>query len=162
MASARLCLALSRQGTTGSAIGGPGSAPGLSLPSYVVTGNWTQHADGRWSFSDSAGIAYKNQWATVYNPYADTAKGARNYDWFRFDENGFMLAGWFTDPADHNLYYLSPVSDGTCGRMVTGWTVIDGQEYYFNPISDGTMGRMLRNESTGDGHFVGKDGRKVY
>ena len=46
--------------------------------------------------------------------------------------------------------------------MVTGWAVIDGKEYYFNPVSDGTMGRMLRNEATGDGHFVGADGGKLY
>ena len=105
---------------------------------------------------------YRNMWAAVYNPYANTAAGARSYDWFRFDENGFMMTGWFTDPADHNLYYLNPVSDGTCGRMVTGWAVIDGKEYYFNPVSDGTMGRMLRNEATGDGHFVGADGGKLY
>lgn len=141
--------------------GGPGAA-GPSLPSYVVKGSWSQQADGRWTFTDASGTMYRNMWAAVYNPYANTAAGARSYDWFRFDENGFMMTGWFTDPADQNLYYLNPVSDGTCGRMVTGWAVIDGKEYYFNPVSDGTMGRMLRNEATGDGHFVGADGGKLY
>lgn len=139
-------------------VGGPGAS--ASLPSYVVSGNWIQHGDGRWKFVDAVGTEYKNMWAAVYNPYANIQAGARAYDWFRFDENGFMLTGWFVDPADQNLYYLNPVSDGTCGRMVTGWAMIDGNEYYFNPVSDGTMGRMFRNEVTGDGYFVGADGTK--
>lgn len=140
------------------AAGGPGAS--ASLPSYVVSGNWIQHGDGRWKFVDAVGTEYKNVWAAVYNPYANVQAGASAYDWFRFDENGFMLTGWFTDPTDQNLYYLNPVSDGTCGRMVTGWAMIEGKEYYFNPVSDGTMGRMLRNETTGDGYFVGADGTK--
>ena len=73
-----------------------------------------------------------------------------------------MLTGWFTDPADGNIYYLNPHSDSTRGRMMTGWTVIDGKEYYFNPESDGTRGRMFRNEPTKDGHFLGADGVKIY
>ena len=84
------------------------------------------------------------------------------YDWFRFDETGHLITGWYTDPADGCVYYMNPLSDGTKGKMMTGWVVIDGKEYYFNPNSDGTRGRLFRNEMTPDGHFVGADGAKVY
>jgi len=71
-----------------------------------------------------------------------------------------MQTGWFIDPADQNSYYLNPFSDGTCGRMMTGWVDIGGKRYYFNPNSDGAMGRMFRNERTPDGYYVGADGVK--
>lgn len=149
-------------GPGGSSGNGPGSgqnpAAAASLPSYVVVGTWTQNAAGEWNFYDGSGLLYISRWGAVYNPYSS----AEAFDWFRFDENGLMVTGWFWDPADQNYYYLNPVSDGTRGKMVTGWAVIDGKEYYFNPNSDGTRGRMLRNEATGDGHFVGADGTKVY
>lgn len=64
---------------------------------------------------------YASKWAAIYNPYADKTKGQQEYDWFRFDESGYMVTGWFTD-VDGNRYYLNPVSDGTQGRMVTGCT----------------------------------------
>lgn len=150
-----------RKGT----FGGPGGSQGsgeTEVPAYVVVGEWKQNMDGKWSFTDVNNQLYINRWAAIYNPYANTAAGARAYDWFRFDENGFMVTGWFIDMQDQNTYYLNPVSDGTCGRMLTGWAMIDGGEYYFNPNSDGFMGRMLRNENTGDGHFVGANGVKQY
>lgn len=52
-----------------------------------------------------------------------------------------MVTGWFTDK-DGNRYYLSPVSDGTQGRMVTGWQTIDGRSYYFQEESNGTRGAL--------------------
>ncbi len=144
----------------GTVLGGPGSVG--TLPDYVVTGTWNIDSAGRWSFVSSSGEQYRNKWAAVYNPYANTALGQQPYDWFRFDENGIMVVGWFADPLDGRIYYLNPVSDNTKGRMLTGWQTIAGREYYFNPNSDGTRGRLLMNERTGDGHFVGADGVKVY
>ena len=52
-------------------------------------------------------------------------------EWYHFDERGYMETGWFTD-TDKHVYYLNPVSDGTKGRMVTGWNLIEGKWYYFN------------------------------
>lgn len=144
----------------GTVLGGPGSVG--TLPDYVVTGTWNIDSAGQWSFVSSSGEQYRNKWAAVYNPYANTALGQQPYDWFRFDENGIMVVGWFADPLDGRIYYLNPVSDNTKGRMLTGWQTIAGREYYFNPNSDGTRGRLLMNERTGDGHFVGADGVKVY
>ncbi len=133
-----------------------------TLPTYVEVGSWTEAEDGSWTFSDSDGEAYTDRWAAIYNPYANTAAGVEAYDWFRFDETGHLITGWYTDPADGCVYYMNPLSDGTKGKMMTGWVMIDGKEYYFNPYSDGTRGRMYCNEMTPDGHFVGPDGAKVY
>lgn len=145
--------------------GGPGSAAvgapnSSSLPNYVVKGTWNEIEKGKWTFTDAQGVGYKNTWAAVYNPYANAAQGQQAFDWFRFDENGIMMTGWFLDPADGCRYYMNPVSDNTRGRMVTGWHIIDGKYYYFNPNSDGHRGRMLANEKTDDGYYV--DGQGVW
>ena len=153
-------------GSSSSGSGGPGGPGSVamgasnspSLPSYVVKGNWNEVEQGKWIFTDERGTAYKNVWAAVYNPYANTGLGQQAFDWFRFDENGLMITGWFVDPGDGFRYYLNPVSDNTRGRMVTGWCMIDGKYYYFNPNSDGHRGRMLVNEKTDDNYYVDAQG----
>ncbi len=153
-------------GGSGSGSSGSGSSSGVktdsgSLPSYVVRGTWTQAEDGTWKFTDSAGNPYTNTWAAVENPYADEAAGQQKFDWFRFDENGKMITGWYYDSGDRYWYYLNPVSDGTLGRMMTGWVIIDGYYHYFNPNSDGSRGRLYMNEMTPDGYQVGGDGKWI-
>lgn len=69
-------------GTTGPGKGTGGSSVGTTLagsghsaaPKGSVTGDWTQGTDKRWKFS-SGTQGYQNQWAYVYNPYADPEKG---------------------------------------------------------------------------------------
>lgn len=68
-----------------------------------------------------------------------------------------MQTGWFTD-MDGHTYYLHNVSDGTRGRMVTGWNLIDGKWYYFNTVSDGTKGALFVNRETPDGYKVDQNG----
>ena len=137
---------------------GPGtSANNASVPSYVVKGNWGTKS-GKWTFKDNNGVAYKNKWAAVYNPYANVAAGQQNFDWFYFDGNGYMVTGWVLDGGRY--YYLSEISDGTLGRMVTGWNQIGDAWYYFNPNSDGTRGAMYVNTWIGN-DYVGADGRFV-
>lgn len=140
-----------------------GAGSGSALPSYVVKGNWRQDGD-QWYFTDQSGKAYKNAWAAVVNPYANTAAGQSVFDWFRFDEEGKMQTGWVTD-TDGNTYYLNPVSDNTRGKMQTGWVWIPDANgvsrcYYFNPNSDGTRGRLMKN-TTIDGSTVNADGAWV-
>lgn len=133
-----------------------GTTPAASsLPEYVVRGTWTETEQHKWMFRDDT-RTYASKWAAIYNPYADKTKGQQEYDWFRFDESGYMVTGWFTD-VDGNRYYLNPVSDGTQGRMVTGWYWIDGMCYYFNPVSNGTRGAMKRNCEI-DGYQLNADG----
>lgn len=138
-----------------------GSRLSSAAPAGSVTGTWIQTADGRWTFT-SGGRTYNSEWAYIHNPYADAQKGQKPADWFRFDSTGHMVTGWFTDQ-DGNKYYLNPLSDNTLGRMVTGWSWIQGEDgkmrcYYFNQVSDGTKGALLRNTATPDGYLVNSDG----
>ena len=105
---------------------------------------------------------YQNEWAFIMNPYARPAIGQLTTDWFRFDEDGTMVTGWFTD-ADGLRYYLSEESDGTLGHMVTGWKWLKDENglekcYYFNPVSDGTKGKLMTNTTTPDGYKVDENG----
>jgi len=136
-------------------VGGP-SASGS------VTGTWTKLEDGRggWTFSTTE-RAYAGEWAYIYNPFADTAAGQRAYDWFRFDADGYMVTGWYTD-TDGNVYYLNPLEDNFHGYMITGWYWIkgtDGKErcYYFKEAADGTGGSLVRS-TTIDGNTVNENG----
>lgn len=153
----------SRSGSAGSGavISSEMTNSSSTLPDYVVKGSWTQDIDGNWYFTSSTGIIYANRWAAVYNPYANPVFGQAEFDWFYFDKNGHMLFGWFLD-IDGNYYYLNPSSDGTKGRMITGWYWVADSNgiqkcYYFNPISDGTRGRMLKNTIV-DGYTINENG----
>lgn len=146
--------------------GGGGSSKGVTaggavaatakIPDYVVTGTWFQNAAGKWMFTDGS-RTYANEWAAIHNPYANTAIGQSAFDWFRFDAEGFLVTGWYTD-VDGSMYYLSPVSDGTLGHMVTGWQWVDDNCYYFNKVSNGKLGALLRNTTTPDGNQVNENG----
>lgn len=150
-------------GGGGSSRGGGGSrsssgGPGSSLPSYVEKGEWSL-LNGFWHFTDVFGNLKVNTWTAAYNPYATA--GQQNYDWFRFDENGNMVTGWFTD-VDGNRYFLNPVSDGTLGKMLIGWVWIADESgaqkcYYFNPNSDGYRGKLFINMVV-DGYTVDENG----
>ena len=114
-----------------------------------------------------------NKWAAIFNPYADTSKGQEAFSWFRFDANGFMVTGWFTD-TDGNVYFLHNVSDNTLGRMYTGWHRIGGSWYAFGPSGrmltgwnwingrcyylEPESGRMLSDAVTPDGYTVDSSG----
>lgn len=143
--------------------GGVGPAGNSPLASAALTGSvigtWVNTADGKWAFT-AGGRTYNNEWAFIHNPYA--GKDQQNTDWFRLDATGHLVVGWFTD-SDGNRYYLSPVSDGTLGHMVTGWKWIAGvngvsKRYYFNTLSDGTKGALLLNATAPDGASVNDKG----
>lgn len=153
----------SGSGAAGGSGKGPGGSGTDSLPDYVVKGTWTQAADMNWKFTDSNGVLYVNKWAAIENPYANTASGQSPFDWFFFDANGNMATGWYQD--GENLFYLNQNSDGTRGRMVTGWFWIPDRNgvqkcYYFNPNSDGTRGKLIRN-SVIDGSTTNANGEWV-
>lgn len=137
---------------------------GNSLPSYVIRGGKWLNSSGRWSYTNSR--KYKNEWAAIENPFADSKKGQRNFDWFRFDENGYMLTGWYKDEKG-KYYFLNNVSEGSMGAMFTSWHWIkdesDGKMkcYFFNTVSDGSMGALLQNTKTPDGYSVNEKGEWV-
>ena len=127
----------------------------------AVTGTWTVTQSGRWQFI-SGGRQYKNEWAAITIPNADASKGQETYAWYRFDENGNMITGWFTD-SDGAIYYFQEEINGSEGRMMTGWVQLKNSDgimkwYYFNPVSDGTRGKLLVNTTTPDGYKVDATG----
>lgn len=161
-------------GGGGSSSGGGGGASGVtrsgttsaqanSLPTYVLKGGtWVQNANGKWLYTN--GRTFTNEWAAVHNPYADPAKGQSTFDWFHFGTDSFMTTGWFTD-TDGYTYYLHPISDGTQGRMYTGWNWIDddgdgiAECYYFETVSNGHRGSLYRSTTTPDGYTVNEKGQ---
>lgn len=166
----------SSSSSSGGSSGGAGSAIQKSLPAgytgatkvinqvevpvYVEEGSWKQAGDGNWSFTGKDGKPAASQWVAAYNPYANLSQGQSAFDWFRFDSNGNMVTGWYTDETG-NTFYMNPASDNTKGRMVVGWWLIDGVYYYFNEKPDGTRGALLRNTVTPDGYYVDEKGARV-
>ena len=140
--------------------GDSGGGAGNSGKDRPVHGSWIQAADGSWNFS-AGGSTYQNTWGYLYNPYG--AAGAGEAGWFRFDAAGRLLTGWFQDE-DGSWYYLNPISDGSLGKMATGWRWIpdaSGREYcyYFHPNAGGPMGAMAASGKTPDGYEVDAQGR---
>ena len=138
----------------------PSQLSGTPSSPAAVWGDWAMNEDGTWRFSVN-GTSYQNTWGYLYNPYGNQGMGEAG--WYRFDESGRMLTGWYLD-TDGRWYYLNPVSDGNLGKMLTGWQWIadeTGREYcyYFFPESGGPMGAMAFNTVTPDGFTVDENGR---
>ncbi|WP_367568541.1 hypothetical protein [Lacrimispora sp.] len=133
-----------------------GNTQGAAAPAGAVTGTWTQMGNGKWIFASDR--TYTNEWAYISNPYAVGEQ--EKASWFRFDQDGFMVTGWQTDP-DGNTYYLKSSSDGTQGQMLTGWQYIERAWYYLNSASDGTRGKLLVNTVTPDGYTVNEKGQWI-
>ena len=141
----------------GSSSGGGGGGSSRSVigsamsPNSDRAGTWIQDSTGWW-YQNKDGSYPAACWQLL--TYNGTS------EWYHFDEKGYMQTGWFTD-TDGNRYYLHAVSDGTRGRMYTGWNLIDGVWYYFNPTSDGTKGSLFMNRQTPDGYRVDASGAWV-
>ncbi|MBE5976336.1 MAG: hypothetical protein E7251_17285 [Paenibacillaceae bacterium] len=117
---------------------------------HYYPGNWQSDENG-WKIIGKDGSRPLNRW--VYTDW----KGKN--DWYFFDENGYMVTGWFEYKG--SVYYLNPVSDGKKGSMYTGWNMIDGKWYYFSEAADATRGAMLKDTVTPDGHRVGPNGERI-
>lgn len=135
-------------GGSGSSSGGGGSSSRSSAGSASGPGK----ESGEW-IQDTVGWWYKNQDGTYPKSCWQQLSYNGTSEWYHFDEKGYMQTGWFTD-VDGNIYYLHAVGDGTRGRMVTGWNLIDEKWYYFNTVSDGTRGALFINRETPDGYRV--------
>lgn len=120
-------------GSSGGSSSGGGGGSSRSVigsamsPNSDSAGTWIQDSTGWW-YQNKDGSYPAACWQLL--TYNGTS------EWYHFDEKGYMQTGWFTD-TDGNRYYLHAVSDGTRGRMYTGWNLIDGVWYYFNPTSVG-------------------------
>lgn len=126
---------------------GPGQKP-----VDAVQGTWLYDSKiDKWTLDNGK---FKNEWVYAHNPYSSSLD---KNDWFAFDEYGFMRTGWFTD-SDGQIYYLNKLSDGTRGKMLTGWQWIDGKCYYFSQVSDGKKGHLVKDMITPDGYTVNANG----
>ena len=134
-----------------------GTTKGAGAPAGAVTGTWVQNAAGRWLFTGN-GRTFASEWAYIHNPYAPA--GEESAGWFLFDEQGYMVTGWYTD-SQGRRYFLHDMPDGMQGRMYTGWHWISGRRYYFNEVYDGTRGALLQDTVTPDGCLVDRDGAWV-
>ena len=144
-------------GSSGGSSSGGGGGSSRSVigsamsPNSYSAGTWIQDSTGWW-YQNKDGSYPAACWQLL--TYNGTS------EWYHFDEKGYMQTGWFTD-TDGNRYYLHAVSDGTRGRMYTGWNLIDGVWYYFNPTSDGTKGALFMNRQMPDGYRVDASGAWV-
>lgn len=139
---------------------GSGSSSGTSK-SQAAEGRWVSgtSASGQtiWTYRaiDTDKHLYAGMWGYIRNPYASV--GQNDFGWFRFDEEGIMQTGWFTD-SDGNVYYLNPSADGCQGMMLTGWQLIDGKWYFFRDWTGAPYGSLLKNGRTPDGYTVDGNG----
>lgn len=85
-------------------------------------------------------VPVKNNWVYVDN------------EWYHLNANGFMDTDWIY--TDNNWFYLNPVSDGTRGKMLTGWQQIGPYKYYLNPVSDGTVVQERQAISSSMAHGI--------
>ncbi len=108
------------------------------------SGQWVQGAGGWW-YQNADGTYPASTWVQlVWNGISQ---------WYRFNEQGYMVSGWFTD-ADGNRYFLHNQMDGTQGYMYTGWHQIDGIWYYFRENVGGPQGSLLVNGTTPEGGII--------
>ena len=98
----------------------------------ITYGNWNLINDSEhvWTYTANNGTKLENGWYDVYNPY--TSSG-RNTQWFRFDEEGYLMYGWIKE-SDRDWYYTHGSSDGDLGALEYGWhnDEQDGRTYYLD------------------------------
>ena len=116
-------------GQSGSSAGSSGSGRVINGGQQPQSGTWYQTENGSWSFKKANGLSVVSEW--IY------AESSGKNAWYRFDEKGVLLSGWFEE--NGKWYYLNPEHDGFYGAMRTGWLLAeDGYWYYLNP-QDGVM-----------------------
>lgn len=127
---------------------GQGSSSHSGTSKTSSSGQWVQGAGGWW-YKNADGTYPASTWVQlVWNGISQ---------WYRFNEQGYMVSGWFTD-ADGNRYFLHNQKDGTQGYMYTGWHQIDGIWYYFRENVGGPQGSLLVNGTTPEGYKTDSTG----
>lgn len=93
----------------------------------ALSGSWYK-SGGSWYFRTVTGQNMANTWLLWQDHY------------YRFDANGRMLTGFYTD-TNGATYYLRD-----SGAMKVSWAVINGAWYYFNPAEGPYYGMMFKNQ----------------
>lgn len=125
----------------------------------MVTG-WYRDAGGSWYYylpNGKAAVGWKQiggKWYYFYDGYMATGEEYINGSYFRFDDNGAMITGWYKDiwgngEYDWNYYLPS-------GKKTIGWQKINETWYCFDKWGD-----MENNRSAvigGRGYYFSDDG----
>ena len=112
-----------------------------------TAGSWKQSGEN-WSFLDEKG---QNVLGWIYE----------NGSWYYVDpKTGTLRSGWLY-LADGSQYFFSNKHDGSFGKMLTGWSWIDGNCYYFVTEADEREGKLIKDGTTPDGYRVDKDGKWI-
>ncbi len=102
----------------------------------AVLSGWRAVGGSWYFFNDKHDGAYGRM-------LSGTWKGGGN-TWYYLGADGKMLEGLVyvdTDRYDEGLYYFNTTHDGTFGKALVGWRLIDGSWYYFEPRHNGLYGR---------------------
>jgi len=135
-----------------------GGGGGGAVLAKGITGTWSYDAKtDTWTFA-SNGKSYKDEWAEIV--YDNSNPSNPKTAWFRFDANGKMITGWYTDPKGRR-FYMNPLSTGSRGAMLTGWQQIDGFWYYFIEKTGSEEGVLLVNGTAPDGFRTDAQGRRI-
>lgn len=136
---------------------------GQIVPEYVVDRAWFYDSKrNKWQLLDENQQPYKNRWLPVFT-YSKTKRGT-NYSWFRFDENGDMVTGWYSDKSGR-MFYLEEEVGNYEGELVVGLREINGNTYYFDESSSNNEGVMLTgwfSDKTGNKYYFSKDTEDRY
>lgn len=113
------------------------------------------------SFADTGGTwKYERGYWNYYNTAGEKSAGwvLNKGNWYYFDTvTKAMKTGWHKD-TDGTWYFLSTAEGAELGKMLTGWTWVDGYCYYFKEDAP-NRGSLYVDAQTPDGYRVDKEGR---
>ncbi len=102
---------------------------------------WQKAADGNWHYIES-GVMVKNEWRKIQgaeyyfgsngNMYKNVEASIKDlktdiYSYYRFDENGHVVTGWYQESSTGSKYYYNKD-----GKAVQGMMQIGNDTYYFD------------------------------
>ena len=119
-----------------------------ALSILMATTQVTPAFAGSWK-KEQSGWSYINDNGAKAVGWTKTPSG-----WYYLDSTGLMKTGWLQD-VDGKWYFLDTAKGIQEGKMLTGWSWIDGYCYYLD-IQSGTL---LVNTTTPDGYKVNADGK---
>lgn len=98
--------------------------------SSIYKQGWNQNLKGWFYYTNTSGNYYKDQWSKI-DGY-----------WYHFDIDGYMQTGWIDDDG---WFYLNPISDGTMGKMQTGWIQYKNKWCYLEEKTNGNQGMAYQD-----------------
>lgn len=103
-----------------------------------IGGSWHNDQKGR-RYRLAAGGSPSAQWLLVMG------------EWYYFDEEGYVVTGWFEDKEKNAWYFMDDQ-----GKMTVGWKEIQGLWYYFH--TDGQMQTGWVQATPGEWYYLNPDG----